>query len=208
MKYIDISDAVNSIIQSPPDMPGNSVDTTLRPVASYQGTDGIKLIIIGQDPTVRRVESRRNIKCTLNLDNPRGALYRYLCRICDGLDITIENIYATNIFKYFYTVPPADTPEVLTAHLEPNLKLLREEMSRFPECSIVTLGEPVLQLLTDDRHRVRDCWNYLDCGYRYITASDNKINRTIFPFPHITSMTKALYKENLQSYLEYMRRQI
>ena len=61
MKYIDISDAVNSIIQSPPDMPGNSVDTTLRPVASYQGTDGIKLIIIGQDPTVRRVESRRNI---------------------------------------------------------------------------------------------------------------------------------------------------
>lgn len=82
-------------------------------VPPFIGKDEIKLVVIGQDPTVRNPKSRKSVTCTLNLNKQNSALYRYIKRLCDGLGITMENVYATNLFKYFYSIPPANTPEVL-----------------------------------------------------------------------------------------------
>lgn len=119
-------------------------------VPPYIGMDEIKLVVIGHDPTERNPESRKNVTCTLNLNKQNSALYRYIKRLCDGLGITMENVYATNLFKYFYSIPPANTPEVLKSHLHPNLELLKEELSSLnlsAEYPVITLGEPVLNLL-------------------------------------------------------------
>jgi hypothetical protein len=50
--------------------------------------------------------------------------------------------------------------DVLYAHLEPNLELLKEELSQYKGIPIITLGEPVLQLLTHPKAKVHEYWDY------------------------------------------------
>lgn len=183
----------------------NPIDYSLGIVPPYIGSGDIKLIILGQDPTVRNAAQRAKIKRTLNLDNEKGALRLYVERICASLGLSLDNVYATNIYKYFYTVPPADTLGVLSLHKLPNIALLKEELSLFGECPVVTLGEPVLQLLCGDKQKVRYFWGYDDALFHHIAAEDNVLQRPLFVFPHQPSMRKRFYRDNLDAYLKYMR---
>jgi uracil-DNA glycosylase len=182
-------------------------------VPPYFGKDDIKLIIIGQDPTIRNEERRKNITCTLNLDKA-GALTKYVKQICEGLGITIENVYATNVFKYFYSEPPAKTFDVLKNHLEPNLCLLNKELSVFPNIPVITLGEPVLRLLSNnDKDKVREYWGYdprtgiSNEEYKFVSANENKLGRTLFPFCHQPSIRKQFYKNTLVDYINHVKRE-
>lgn len=188
-----------------PPAAGNGIDYALPPVPPYVGKGDVRLVVVGQDPTVRNAVSRRHIGCALNLDR-RGALSRYIATMCAALGITCDNVYATNLFKYFYTVPPADTPEVMAEHLPPNLQLLDEELQRYAGCPVVVLGEPLLQLLGGSHCRMRDYWGYNGGGYRRLEAADNCLHRIIYPFPHVTSLRKRFYATHLQAYLAFMRR--
>lgn len=49
-------------------LPENPIDLNFPVISPYIGNDVIKLIVIGQDPTIRNVKSRKNISFTLNLD--------------------------------------------------------------------------------------------------------------------------------------------
>ncbi|MDR3668598.1 MAG: hypothetical protein P4L35_17290 [Ignavibacteriaceae bacterium] len=188
----------------------NKIDSALLPVLPFRITDKIKLIIIGQDPTVKNAESRKKIEYTLNLDK-KGSLKKYISDICTQLGIEFENVYATNIFKYFYSVPPESTMHVLIQHLEPNLELLKKELAIYPKQPIITLGLPVLQLLTNDKTQVRDFWGYdlktkqKGKDYCYCRAESNKLNRDIFSFPHQPSIIKKYYASNINGYIEFMK---
>lgn len=189
----------------------NSIDDSLYPVTPFNGSDEIKLIILGQDPTVKNEKSRKNIKCTLNLDK-KGTLRNYVSNICTGLGITIENIYATNVIKYFYKEPPAKTKHVLNDHLSPNLNLLLKELNQYDGVPVITLGEPVLQLLTDSKKKVKYYWNYnkktkmTDGYFNYCKAKDeNKLGRDFFPFPHQPSLRKEFYKNTLDEYVGFVK---
>lgn len=179
------------------------------PPYNKDGKD-IKLIIIGQDPTIRNVERRKGITTTLNLDKS-GALRRYVEEICDGLNISLSNVYATNVFKYFYTIPPAQTFEVLEKHFSQNLVLLEKELSNYPNCPIITLGEPVLNLLVNKNAKVRDYWGYdakthkSTKAFKCVLPEDNKLNRLIFPFCHQPSIRKDFYKDNLNRYAGFVK---
>lgn len=188
-------------------------------VPPFIGKDEIKLVVIGQDPTVRKPESRKNITCTLNLDKRKSALYRYIERICNGLGITMENVYATNLFKYFYSIPPANTPEVLKSHLDSNLKLLKEELSDLnlsTDCPVITLGEPVLKLLLNKNvpnreKKVRFYWGYdsktkkSNRDFRYVDESKNALAHSFYPFCHQPSMRKDFYRDMIEHYIGYVR---
>lgn len=95
---MDIFAEALKIRDSLTDYEENHIDTNLAPVLPFKGNDRIKLIVIGQDPTITEVKERGKIKTTLKLDAP-GPLRRYIESICRGLEITIENVYATNLFK-------------------------------------------------------------------------------------------------------------
>lgn len=193
-------------------------DEKVNPISKDSGfvlpfnKDGkdIKLIIIGQDPTIKNVERRKGITTTLNLDKS-GALRRYVEEICNGLNISLSNVYATNVFQYFYTIPPAQTFEVLEKHLSPNLVLLEKELSNYPNCSIVSLGEPVLKLLVNKNVKVRDYWGYdakthkSTQSFKCVLPEENKLNRIIFPFCHQPSIRKDFYKENLNQYVRFVK---
>lgn len=201
---------IRNSLKSNNDFQENPIDSNLLPVLPFRITNKIKLIILGQDPTVKNEKSRQSIEYTLNLDKA-GSLKAYITQICSSLGISFENIYATNIFKYFYTYPPERTMHVLHSHLPANLELLSEELAAYPKIPIIALGLPVLQLLAGEKAQVRDFWDYntktRGCGgnFRHCHANENKLGRDIYPFPHQPSIRKEFYKKNLSNYLKYLK---
>jgi uracil-DNA glycosylase len=192
------------------DFQENPVDTSLTPVLPYRISNKVSLIIIGQDPTIQNEATRHKIEYTLNLDKP-GALRKYLQHICQLLQIPFDEIYATNVFKYFYTIPPEKTFDVLKAHLKPNLELLREELTAYPRAKIITLGLPVLQLLAGDQAQVNHYWGYdkktkTGTGiFRFCSKTENLLQRTIFPYPHLPATRIKFYKSWLDKYSEFAK---
>lgn len=190
----------------------NPIDATLDPVKPYWGKGEIILIIIGQDPTIKNEDGRKEISCTLNLDK-NGALKRYIEEdICFSLGLTLENVYATNIFKYFYTNRPATTFNVMQSHLNENLNLLVDELNQFQNATIITLGEPVLRLLAGTSSRVRYFWDYnqetkiSNGNYSFSLGIDNLLGRDFFPFPHQPSLRKTFYKNHLNNYINFVEK--
>jgi uracil-DNA glycosylase len=177
----------------------------------------IRLVVIGQDPTVKREDSRGTINTVLNLDKPRGSLYRYVSEICDGLGLDLhQHIYATNYAKNFFVRPPTQIKEccLLDEFGLYWLPLLHKELSLFPGRPILTLGQPLLQTLVIGlpEAMVRWYWRYepnwkesRKTNFLCVAPEDNKLGRRLFPFPHQPSLRKPFYRATLQSYLDYMK---
>lgn len=185
----------------------------------FMGTDDVRkvrLIVIGQDPTVKNEASRETIETVLNLDKPHGSLYKYISLICErlGLDLS-QHVYATNYAKNLFIRPPTQIVECDLLHEFSQywLPLLQEELSLFPSRPIVTLGEPLLKALLFDPKKalVRWYWGYTPDWVRtkavfsFVSQEENKLGRRLFPFPHQPSLRKRFYGAKLQSYLGYMK---
>lgn len=203
-------DLIRRKLKSENDFSSNPIDLNLNVIPPFNGGKEIKLIILGQDPTIKNVASRKNITHTLNLDK-KNSLRAYINGICSELGITMENVYATNLFKYFYTLPPAETMQVLRSHLAPNLALLQLELERFKNIPVIALGEPVLRLLTHETAKVRVYWDYdpktgvSNGDFKFSQANDNKLLRDFYPFPHQPSIRKVFYKNTFAKYLKFMK---
>lgn len=181
------------------------IEYDLNPIPPYCGDGAIKLIIVGQDPTVKNKKSREQISVALNLDK-KCTIATYIEEgICKPLGISLDEVYATNLFKYFYQIPPSRSIDVLNAHLKPNLELLLEEIRQLPVCPVITLGEPVLQLLScDSKVKLRNYWNYNGKGFSYLQKEENKLGRIIFPFVHLNSRYKSFYKAKFSEFSAFV----
>ena len=72
----------------------------------YRGSGPIRLIVLGQDPTINREARDGEIKMVLKLDSG-GPLRNYVKGLCNLLDLEFSiNLYATNLFKNFFIAPP------------------------------------------------------------------------------------------------------
>lgn len=142
------------------------IDASLAPPEPFRGEGKIRLIILGQDPTVRDPEHRKKLKTVLLLDQP-GRLRRYVQNVCKGLNIDLgENVYATNLLKNFFTVRPdimrKKDPQFFGKAAGYWIPLLKEEIEEFENVPVLTLGEPVLNSLTNspDRALIRYYWGF------------------------------------------------
>src|SRR5947209_5066918 len=80
------------------DVLGEYIDDELSIPKTFQGSGPIRLVVLGQDPTVQEIESRRRIKTVLTLDQSGSNLYKFVERICKGLQLKVDqNVYATNV---------------------------------------------------------------------------------------------------------------
>lgn len=195
---------------------GRFVDTSLGIPQPFHGSGEIRLIVLGQDPTAKDVSSRAGIKTVLNLDR-RGGLRIYLTRICSDLDLDLdENVYATSLFKNFFVRQPKQIEEIdVFQEFSPIwLPLLQDELARFPQVPVITLGQPLLATLVREgaSPQVRDYWGYTprwksgEAGpFQYLKPGENHLDRTIFPFPHQTSIRKPFYKEHLRDYTAFVK---
>lgn len=186
----------------------------------YLGTGEIRLVIIGQDPTVQQEQQRQAITTVLNLDK-RGGLLVYLAQLCRDLGLSLENVYATNACKNFFIKPPTAITEldVLEAGAPIWLPVLRAELAQFPEALVISLGQPVLSMLVKPgfSRQMRDYWGYhrrwregYSTPMHLIAAEESSVDRMIFPFVHqptIRSQRAEFYRVKRGEYLGFIREQ-
>jgi uracil-DNA glycosylase len=195
------------------------IDDSLPIPKVFAGDEEIKLIVLGQDPTVKKPKSRKMITTVLNLDKG-GSLRRYLEDVCHKLGIELDhNVYATNFLKNFFVAPPTQISsiDVFEAFGDVWLPFLKEELSAFPRVPVLTLGEPLLSALVLEgvSAQVRHYWGYRrdwqmnpPVDFRCVAPAENRLGRQLFPFPHQLSLRKKFYAENLGSYIKYMRQEL
>ena len=195
------------------------IDTSLTPPEPFRGRGKIRLIVLGQDPTVQNPAYREKIKVTLLLNQP-GRLRTYLQNVCKALDIDLdENIYATNLLKNFFPVPPDimrdKDPQFFQKAADHWIPLLREEIEEFENVPILPLGEPVLNCLArgPDRVLIRNYWGYegpaqYGQNFGYVKPEGNVLSRIVFPFPHLPGLSHKIYRQQMNGYLAFMKEHI
>jgi len=83
---IEVKKVINKLVSSEI---SSYIDTSLTPPDPFQGRGEIKLIVLGQDPTVHNPKHRKKLKVTLLLNQP-GRLRTYIEDICKGLDLGLK----------------------------------------------------------------------------------------------------------------------
>lgn len=192
------------------------IDRNLPIPKVYCKGEDIRLIILGQDPTVKNPLSRKKVKHVLNLDKS-GNLKIYIENICQILGLELDkNIYATNLLKNFFVIPPTQfkNDTLLMRFADIWLPLLYDELSCYNNIPVLTLGQPVLSLILNENSPglVREYWGYnkewksgKTLQFKYVSPAGNKLGRMIFPFPHQPSITKQFYRDRMVDYTIFMR---
>jgi hypothetical protein len=195
---------------------GQYVDRSLQIPEPYCGTGKIKLVVLGQDPTVKDAQARQSIKTVLNLDK-KGSVRAYLAGVCKGLGIDIsENVYATNLYKNFFVQPPTQIAEldIFQECLGIWLPVLKEELAQFGAVPALTLGEPLLGVLVNQGipNQVKHYWGYTPewrnehfLSPQCVQPQDNKLGRLVFPYPHQPSLRKQFYKVRMGDYTSFVK---
>jgi hypothetical protein len=178
-----------------------NIDINRKILEPYYTGKSIKLIIIGQDPTVCSSDTRDHLNSVLALRNKGNNLYNYIVNeILNPIGISIENVYATNIFKHYFKSTPKQ--ENILHHIDDNLELVKKELVLIPNCPIILMvGNQVLNNISE--HELAYYW---DAGN--IHSSKNKLDRELFPFPHLTPhRLHDKYKgKNFERYIDYFCR--
>jgi uracil-DNA glycosylase len=109
---------------------------------------GLRVMLVGQDPTVTRQPER--VKRVLMLDEQNGQLSRWLEGIFGARYFESITLYATNVVKCTFSRPPSQMPEGGLNFLQPYFSncahyLPTEVLSFQPQC-VITLGEPAHRL--------------------------------------------------------------
>jgi hypothetical protein len=195
---------------------GKYLDSALTPPVPFVGTGPVRLIILGQDPTVKAPGSRAEVRTVLNLDRP-GALRRYLQGLCEKLGLDLEkHIFATNYVNAFFRDPPASIkdPDLLRLASAFWRPVLQEQLDPFPDVPLLALGQPLLRQLVHPGAPgdVRTYWGYDPAWKRgdqgpftHLDPPLNHLGRHIFPFPHQPSSNKAFYTSRRPKYIAYMK---
>jgi hypothetical protein len=192
------------------------VDFSLDVPRSFDSSTDVHFIVLGQDPTVKNPESRKKITRVLNLDVRHGSVRRYLEQICYGLGINLDqHVMATNLVKNFFKEPPACYDKSIlsraAAFWRPSLLV---ELGKFPAVPIISLGQPLLQVivLPPASARVRDYWGYAKGAnvgrpdrFGYLRPAENVLGRIVFPMPHQPSIRKRFYANTLTEYVEFIK---
>lgn len=218
MRRIDVEHQAKGMLRmiaSDPEL-ARFIDFPLEMPAVFCGSDEIRLVILGQDPTVKNPRSRARIKTVLNLDQ-QGSLRTYLSQVCEGLGLDLDrHIYATNYLKNFFVEPPTQIDEIDPLEIFGLLwlPLLQDELASFPGVPVIILGEPVLTALAYEgaSPHVRDYWGYTpgwqsgETGpFGFLGPDENRLDRIVFPFPHQPSIRKRFYSERLEDYTAFVR---
>lgn len=105
---------------------------------------GLRVMLVGQDPTITRKPER--VKQVLMLDQKNGQLSRWLENVFGAENFKSITLYATNAVKCSFRNPPSRFPKGGLKFLEPYFKNCQQHLSGEvlafqPQC-VITLGEP------------------------------------------------------------------
>jgi uracil-DNA glycosylase len=193
----------------------NDIDFSLSFIPPFSSADklsDIKLVFIGQDPTVEKEESRAKINVTLNLDKENG-IKTYLKKICETLEIDLnKEVYATNLYKCFFKKTPYSDKTILNRHFKVWMDLLINELSVFENAIFISLGQPTIEQLFHSKSKeLKYYWDHIGSNisgknFKCNEPYENYLQKRIYPIAHQpTWMWKSFYKMYLNDYLEYIK---
>lgn len=189
----------------------------ILPYSKANNISDIKLVIIGQDPTIQdkrntQKNRQKEIISTLDLDNENGVLSKYCNLICKHLGFDLnKNVYATNLCKCIFKSKPAYNG-VIDKHSMVWVPFLKEELSVFSDKTIfITLGEPLIkQLIHSNKKKVGYYWD--NCGnyesklnFKNCESTENYLLKRLYPIAHQpTWLFNKFYRLYLYDYLQYI----
>jgi len=192
---------------------GRYVDASLPVPEPFVGAGPIRLLILGQDPTVDKKATRQKISTVLML-NQNGTLRRFVEKICVALKLNMQNVYATNVVKNFFNQRPNNNKEVNLLGLASAFwrPFLLEELAALKNATVISLGEPLLKILIHpgNPQEMRYYWGH-DPKWRsgkvrdlhFIAASQSTLSRDIFPVIHQPCRQKY-YLDRFEAYMAFI----
>ena len=177
----------------------------LRVVPHFKQGGNLRVMLIGQDPTIFNQPER--VKEVLMLNEPNGQLTRWLKEIFGAENFQAVTLYATNLVKCSFVKPPSTSAEGGLNFLKPyfdNCKeYLANELLNFkPDC-VLTLGEPAHKLfitLLDNRSDIPDSMKTAFTG-QFIRAQFKGFEFDYSPCLHIKTFRVAeVYGEGVQRF--------
>jgi len=122
---------------------------SLQVAPYYHDGDGLRLMLIGQDPTIRRKTER--VKRVLMLDQANGQLSRWLKTLFGAKRFETLTLYATNLVKCTLGVVPSNATagglKFLRPYFENCRTYLALEIRQFKPDVVLSFGEPTHILL-------------------------------------------------------------
>ena len=101
---------------------------------------------------------------------------------------------------------------IISKYVEYWLPVLEEEIKEYEDVPILTLGQPILKFLVNEdvKNELKFYWGYnsenSNRDFKIIEKNDNKLNRIIIPFPHVTTKNNSFYKDEFDNYCEFINR--
>lgn len=166
----------------------------------HKAGNKLKLLLIGQDPTISNEPERVNTVLMLNETQGRnGQLRKWLEKELFGIDNFKEiEVYATNLVKCQFDYPPTKSQEGALKFLEPRFKLCKKylikEICNFKPDIILTLGESAHKLFSKEievvsgnlKGKMKE-----DFTGKFVKASINGVEFNYSPCLHIKNFRVA-----------------
>lgn len=185
----------------------------LRVGPFYKPGNSFRLMLVGQDPTVRKRPER--VTQVLMLDQPGGQLSRWLRNLLGASVFERITIYATNVVKCSFSKPPSDFGnggfQFLTPYANKCRHHLAQEIARFHPTLVISLGEPshkIFRQMLDKPEEVGESMQRAFTG-RFVRVSIEGILFEYTPCLHIQTFRiaetygsrVAAFKEGLKLHL-------
>lgn len=176
----------------------------------YKQEGQIKVMLIGQDPTIRRTDTQ--VKSVLMLTNdkvPRSNLQRWIeDEVFGNSDYPKIQLYATNLVKCRFAEQPSNSKEGAYHFLElcfdNCVRYLREEIKSFRPSLVISLGETAHKLFCKELYPPENFSCKMNQDFSQIIPvklKDTDIFFDYMPCLHITTFRVAkTYSNKINSF--------
>ncbi len=182
-----------------------SVDLQVKPY--LKNSNGVRVMLIGQDPTIHKKNDR--VKRVLMLDQPNSQLSRWLRNLFGEETFNSLIIYATNLIKCSFPEPPYTTAKGTIKKLKPYFEkcneYLRSELVNFRPELVLTLGEPAHKLFVSFLDNADDLIDSMQGAFtgRFAKASKDGLEFDYSPCLHIrTFRVDDVYGDRVRRFKE------
>ena len=167
----------------------------------FQKGNNFKLMLIGQDPTIRRKKSR--VKNVLMLDEPNGRIATWLKSIFGKNKLNAITLYATNCVKCTLEIQPSSSDnsfKFLNKYFRECKNYLLSEIANYKPSCVITLGESAHRMfrnILDDPNVVPEKINQAFIG-KFYKVKINNFNFDYSPCLHMQTYRVAeTYGKNI-----------
>lgn len=190
-------------------------EISLRVGPYFKQGDGLKVMLIGQDPTIHKKPER--VSEVLMLNEPNSQLSRWLKNLFGSENFNSLNLYATNLVKCSFPQPPSRTIEGALKFLQPYFQNCRDylsaEVMSFQPDFVLALGEAAHKLFISILDNYADIPGSMQAAFngQFIKARLQGFEFDYSPCLHIQSFRVAetygeSVKEFKQGLLSYFRK--